>query len=259
MAFLQNEQEYIDLKRSSLILMSCIDLLKRTIKPGMNAKVLDDLAYQFIKDNGADPSFLGYDGFKFTVCTSVDDEVAHGLSNEAKIFKEGSLVNLDVGVIVGGMFSDSGYTLGLGEISKESQMLLDITQEALLAGIATVKSGVKTGTIGHAIDQIAKKHGLGNVYELGGHGVGHQVHEEPYISNQGTPGKGTTLFENQVIAIEPMFTLGGSAVVFDNTYEDGWTVKTKDGSRCAQFEHTVIVRKKHAEIITQFSQEELIR
>lgn len=258
MAFLQNEQEYIDLKRSSLILISCINLLKNTIKEGMNAKYLDTLAYQFIKDHGGEPSFLGYDGFKYTVCTSVDDEVAHGLSNEAKIFREGSLVNLDVGVIVGGMYSDSGYTLGIGAISKESQLLLDATHEALLAGINTVKSGVKTGTIGNAIDQVAKKYKLGNVFELGGHGVGHAVHESPYIPNQGKIGKGVTLFENQIIAIEPMFTLGKGDVVFDTSKSDGWTVRTEDGSRCAQFEHTVIVRKNNAEIVTDIPQSQLL-
>jgi len=258
MGFLKNDQEYQDLKRSSLILVSCISLLRKTIKPGMNAKELDDLAYQFIKDNGGEPAFLGYDGFRYTVCTSVNEEVAHGLSNEQKVFQEGSIVNLDIGVIVNGMFSDSGYTVALGEISKDSQKLLDVTKEALAAGIAQVKSGVKTGTIGNAIDQVAQKNGFGNVFELGGHGVGHAVHEEPHIPNQGIPGRGTTLFENQVIAIEPLFTLGEGAVIFDQTREDGWTVKTQDGSWCAQFEHTIIVRKKGAEVLTDIPESELI-
>jgi methionyl aminopeptidase len=258
MGFLKNDQEYQDLKRSSLILVSCISLLRKTIKPGMNAKELDDLAYQFIKDHGGEPAFLGYDGFEYTVCTSINDEVAHGLSHEEKIFEDGSLVNLDVGVVVNGMHSDSGYTIGLGDISKESQFLIDGTKEALQAGISVVKSGVKTGTIGAAVDAVAKKYGLGNVYELGGHGVGHAVHEEPYIANQGKVGKGSTLFENQVIAIEPMFTLGAGDVEFDTTDEDGWTVRTADGSRCAQYEHTVLIRKKGAEVLTDIDESELL-
>lgn len=258
MAFLENEQEYNDLKRSSLILVSCLTLLRKSIKPGMNAKQIDDLAYEFIKDHGGEPSFLGFEGYKYTVCTSIDDEIAHGLSNEKKVFKEGQLINLDCGVIVGGMFSDSGYTLPLGEVSKEAEHLMAVTKEALAAGLSVVKSGVKTGTIGHAINKLAVDNGLGNVHELGGHGVGRAVHEEPYIANYGKPGKGVTLFENQVVAIEPMFTTGGGDAVFDNSYEDGWTVRTKDGSLCAQYEHTVIVRKKGAEVLTDIPENELL-
>lgn len=259
MAFLRNQKEYEDLKKSSLILVSCIHLLKNSIKEGMKASTIDKLAYEFIKDNGGEPSFLGYDGFKFTVCTSIEDEVAHGLSDEKKVFKEGTIINLDVGVVVNGMYSDSGYSFGLGQISKDREMLLMATKEALIAGVSVVKSGVKTGTIGNAVDTIAKKYGLGNVFELGGHGVGHAVHEEPFIANQGREGKGTTLFENQVIAIEPMFTLGKGDVVFDTSDNDGWTVRTKDGSVCAQFEHTVLIRKKTAEVLTDIPESQLIK
>jgi methionyl aminopeptidase len=256
---IQNKEEYQNLKISGQILASCIFHLTKMIKAGINAKQLDDFAYQFITSYDATPSFLGYDGFKYSICTSVDNEIAHGLSNEQKIIKENSVVNLDVGVNYKSMITDSGYTIAVGDVVKhEIENLLKGTKEALQKGVSRVKSGARLGDIGEIIDQTAKKYKLGNVYELGGHGVGKSVHEEPFIANFGTSGKGQRLFENQVIAIEPLFTTGKGDAIFDETSEDGWTVRTADNSTCAQFEHTVIVTKKGFEILTDFENMEIL-
>ncbi|NJK70962.1 MAG: type I methionyl aminopeptidase [Thermales bacterium] len=187
----------------------------------------------FIRNNNGEPSFLGYQGFGYALCTSINNQVVHGISNQEKIIPNNSLVSLDLGVIYKGMFSDSAKTFIIGEVDKDEKKLVEKTEKALMEGIKVIKAGKKVGDIGAAIDEVAQKNKLGNVLELGGHGVGYAVHEKPFIMNAGRKGNGATLFENQVIAIEPMFTLGTGGVDFDNTKEDGWTVTTSDGSMSA--------------------------
>ena len=255
---LQNKEQYNNLKISGQILASCIFHLKDIVKAGVSAKELDDFVYQFITSYDAIPSFLGYDGFGYSLCTSVDNEIAHGLSNKEKIIKPDSIVNLDVGVNYKGMFTDSGYTVVVGKVKPEIENLLKGTREALQKGISRVKDGVRLGDIGEIIDQTAKKYNLGNVHELGGHGVGESVHEDPFIANFGKAGKGQRLFENQVIAIEPLFTSGKGDANFDSPKGDGWTITTVDNSVCAQFEHTLIVTKKGFEILTDFENMEIL-
>lgn len=258
MAIIQNAEEKANLKHSCLILMSCYALLEKEVKAGLQTSKLDKLADTFIRDHGGVPSFLGYQGFKYSMICSLNDEVVHGLPLPEKFIPEKALVSLDMGVIYKGMFSDSAKTYVVGDVGEKALELIEATQLALAVGIESVKAGSRVGDIGFAVNNVAKKYGLGNVLELGGHGVGRAVHEEPYIANAGKPGKGARLFENQVIAIEPMFTLGSGEVSFDDTMEDGWTVRTVDGSWSAHFEHTVMVTKKGVEILTQFSQEELL-
>lgn len=256
MAIMKSKQDIETLRHSAKILMSCMYLLEDTIKPGISAAHLDKLAIEFIRDHKAEPSFLGYQGFKYALCTSIDNEVVHGVSTEDKIMPENGLVSLDLGVDYQGLFSDTAQTFIIGEVDDQIHRLVDKTKESLAAAIKTVKAGRKLGDLGNAADQVAKAAGLGNVLELGGHGVGYAVHEEPYIMHAGTPGKGQRLFENQVIAIEPMLTLGNGQVEFDETNEDGWTVRTIDGSLAAHWEHTVLVTKNGSEVLTDLTREQ---
>jgi methionyl aminopeptidase len=258
MAIIQNNEEKYNLKHSCLILMSCYNMLSKEVKEGVQASKLNTLAETFIRDHGGVPSFLGYQGFKYSLIVSVNNEVVHGLPFPHKFIPEKALVSLDLGVIYKGMFSDSAKTYVVGDVGEKALKLIEGTQLALAKGIETIKAGCKVGDIGFAVDAVAKEYGLGNVLDLGGHGVGKAVHEEPYIANAGKKGKGATLFENQVVAIEPMFTLGSGEVDFDDTMEDGWTVTTTDGSWAAHFEHTVMVTKKGHEILTEFKPEEYL-
>ena len=253
---MKNTQDIETLRYSSKILRSCMYMLEDMIRPGMNAAQLDKAAIEYIRSHDAEPSFLGYQGFKYALCTSINNEVVHGVSTDTKIIPENGIVSLDLGVEYKGLFSDMAMTFVMGAIDPHVQMLVDKTKESLYAAIATVKSGCKLGDLGFAAGEVAKKSGFGNVLELGGHGVGYAVHEEPYIMHSGTPGKGQRLFENQVIAIEPMLTAGSGEVQFDESAEDGWTVRTADGSLAAHWEHTVLVTKKGYEVLTDLTREE---
>jgi methionyl aminopeptidase len=258
MAILKNSTDLENLKHSSLILMSCFSYLESLVKPGISAGELDRAAISFIRKHGGEPSFLGYNGFKYALCTSINNEVVHGVSTDEKIIPNNSLVSLDLGVVYKGMYSDSAKTYIVGEVSQKAKELVIGTEHALLEGIRHIKAGSRIGDLGYAINNVAKKQGLGNVLELGGHGVGYAVHEEPFIQHSGLPGKGPRLFENQVIAIEPMFTTGSGDVDFDETTNDGWTVRTSDGSLSAHFEHTILVTKKGCEVLTDISKEKFL-
>jgi methionyl aminopeptidase len=258
MAIIKNPTDLENLKHSSLILMSCFAYLESLLKPGISAGELDRAATEFIRKHGGEPSFLGYNGFKYALCTSINTEVVHGLSNDEKLIPDNSLVSFDLGVVYKNMYSDSAKTYIVGQVSDEAKKLVEATEKSLLEGIKKIRAGNKTGDIGYAVNGVAKKHGLGNVLELGGHGVGYAVHEEPFISHSGLPGKGVRLFENQVIAVEPMFTLGSGDVDFDETREDGWTVRTSDNTLAAHFEHTILITKKGCEVLTDIPQEKLL-
>ncbi len=256
MAIMKSQQDIETLRHSSKILRGCMYMLEDNLKPGVTAAELDKLAIEYIRDHDGEPSFLGYNGFGHALCTSIDNEVVHGVSTADKIMPENGLVSLDLGVDYQGLFSDMAMTFVMGEVDQQVQRLVDKTKESLFAAVKTVKAGRKLGDLGNAADQVAKAAGLGNVLELGGHGVGYAVHEEPYIMHAGTPGKGKRLFENQVIAIEPMLTLGKGEVAFDESNEDGWTVRTIDGSLAAHWEHTVLVTKNGSEVLTDLTREQ---
>lgn len=250
MAILKQREDLPKLEHSCLILMSCFALLEKELKAGVTAGYLDKIATEFINDHGGKPSFLGYSGFKYTICTSINNEVAHGISPFHKVIPDNSIVSLDCGVIYEGLYSDSCQTFIVGEVNERVQELVAASKECLNAGVAQAKAGNRVGDIGFACQQVAQAHNLGNVLELGGHGLGYTQHEEPYIMHSGKKGKGARLFENQIIAIEPMLTLGASNVEFDETPEDGWTATTTDGSWCSQFEHTVLVTKTGPKVLT---------
>lgn len=258
MAILKSSEDLENLKHSCLILMSCFAKLEAMLKPGISAAELNQFALDYIRSKGGEPSFLGHHGYKYALCVSVNDEVVHGIANPEKIIPDNSVVSLDMGVIYKKMFSDSAKTYIVGSVPEEVQKLVEVTNNACWAGIKTLKAGARVGDIGAAVDKVAQENGLGNVWELGGHGVGYAVWEEPYISHQGTAGKGSRLFENQAICIEPMFTLGNGEVDFDQTKQDGWTVRTKDHTWSAHSEHTILITKKGCEVLTDIPKEQLM-
>lgn len=238
-------------KRHAFILKE----LANMVKPGISSEDLENRARELIAEGGDSSAFLDYKPsgasrpFPAALCVSVNDEVVHGIPNEEnKIFKEGDIVSIDLGLIHKEMITDAAITVPVGKISPELMKLLEVTEKALYAGIKTIKDGKKTGDIGEAISRFAVSNNYGLIEELAGHGVGYAVHEDPYVPNYGTKGKGDTLKTGMVIAIEPMFNLGTKEI---ELAEDGYTFKTADGKPSAHFEHTVVVTKSGVEILTK--------
>lgn len=254
---MKTQKDLDNLKHSCKILMSCHRHLGKMIKPGVKASELDNFFIEYGKKHGAEPNFLGYQGFKHAITCSIDDEVVHGLSGDDKIIPDNCLVSIDAGYIYKGMHCDAARTYIVGDPGEKAKQLVKAVKDGANAGISKIKSGIRLGDIGNAIDKVAKEQGFGNVYELGGHGVGYVLHDDPFIPHQGRKGKGPKLFENKVIAIEPMFTLGGSGVVFDKSSGDGWTVKTEDGSLAAHWEENILVTRDGYEILTDIPDHEL--
>lgn len=245
----------IELMRESAGLVGqALAVVASLIKPGVTTQQLDKVAEEFIRDNGALPSFKGYHDFPFACCISVNDAVVHGFPNAVPL-KAGDIVSVDVGVYKNGFHGDSAYTFGLGEIGEDLQQLMRITKESLYKGIEKAIAGNRVGDIAWAIQEYTeKKHGYGVVRELVGHGVGRKLHEEPQVPNYGKRGTLSKLKEGMVIAIEPMINMGKKEVITD---EDGWTIRTKDGKPAAHYEHTVAVQKHKADILSSFSAIEL--
>ena len=252
---LANEREKTDLIEAGKRLARILEALKKKVAPGVTAEELDDLAEQMIRDGGDSPAFLGYtpEGasrpYPATLCVSINDEIVHGIPNESrKILKEGDIVGLDFGLAHNGIIVDTAMTVPVGNINEESRKLLRATEDALAAGIAQAVPGNHLGDISHAIQDKIEQAGFSVVKSLGGHGVGAAVHEEPFIPNFGRAGEGMLLKEHMVLALEPISAAGKSAVTLA---PDGYTYRTKDGSRSAHFEHTVLLEKSGARIITK--------
>ncbi|MBI3442833.1 MAG: type I methionyl aminopeptidase [Candidatus Sungbacteria bacterium] len=222
--------------------------------PGVSAFELDTLAERLIIGSGGVPSFKGYrvagirTPYPATICVSVNDEVVHAIPTKNKILREGDIVGLDIGMWYKKLCTDMAITIGVGKVSPEIERMMAVTKESLDLGIAVVRAGAHVGDIGHAVEQRLKKDMLGIIRDLAGHGVGYELHEDPFIPNFGSPHTGPELKEGMVIAIEPMSTLGTWRVVLQ---DDGWTYKTADGSLAAHFEHTLAVTKDGAEVLTQ--------
>ncbi len=221
--------------------------LKPYIKPGITTKELDTLAYNFIISNNATPSFLNYDGFPATICTSVNEEVVHGIPSDYKL-KNGDIISIDIGACYKGYHGDSAWTYAVGDISNKKAYLMEHTEKALMEGLKAVRAGNRIGDIGYAINEYAVKHNLGVVKELVGHGVGTNVHEEPDVPNYGRKNTGPILKEGMVIAIEPMLNLGTPNIYI---LEDDWTIITADNKPSAHYEHTIAVLKDGYEILTK--------
>ena len=221
--------------------------MKDAVKEGVTTKELDELAFKIIKENKADPTFLGYHGFPGTICASINEQVVHGIPSNDIILKKGDVVSIDVGATFKGFVGDSAWTYAVGEISEDKQMLLKATEESLFAGLEHMKSNDKLENVAGAIEDVAKKYNLGIVRQYGGHGVGRQMHEDPFVFNYRTNNK-LILQKGMTIAIEPMLNLGCDDV---EVLEDKWTVITKDKKASAHFEHTVHVTDNGPEILTQ--------
>lgn len=238
--------EIASMRESGQMLAAVLKKIKATVQPGMSGKDVSRLARAELKAFGALPSFLGYQGYPDVICISVNDEIVHGIPNDTP-FKNGDIISFDFGVTFGGMVTDSAFSMCLGKGTKTQQKLLKTTERSMYAGIEQLKQGVRTGDIGAAIQKVLEAEKLGIVRDLVGHGVGHHIHEDPNIPNYGVSGTGATLKAGMTIAIEPMATLGDYAVKIDN---DGWTIRTVDGSLAAHFEHTILITKDGYEILT---------
>ncbi len=247
MAVLTSQADLTALRRSGKILADSLRATIAAVRPGISTIALNEVAENTIRELGGRPSFLGHRNFPAALCVSINHEVVHGIPRADRKVQTGDLVGLDLGVVVGGIFTDHAVTVGAGTITTEDQRLLDDTREAMLVGIAQAISGKRIGDISAAIQAALDAHGYGIVRQLTGHGVGRAIHEEPSIPNFGRANTGPMIVPGMVLAIEPMVTRGGWAV---ETADDGWTVVTADRSRAAHFEHTILVTDGDPEIIT---------
>lgn len=221
--------------------------MKDAIKEGVTTKELDELAFKIIKENKADATFLGYHGFPGTICASINEMVVHGIPSHDQVLKNGDIISVDVGATFKGFVGDSAWTYAVGEISEEKKMLLKATEESLFAGLEHMKSNDRLENVAGAIEDVAKKYNLGIVRQYGGHGVGRQMHEDPFVFNYRTNNQ-LILQRGMTIAIEPMLNLGCDDV---EVLDDNWGVVTKDRKPSAHFEHTVHVTDDGPEILTK--------
>jgi methionyl aminopeptidase len=236
------------IRQSSLLVGKTLAELATRIRPGVTTLELDRVAEEFIRDHGAYPGFLGYNKYPNSICASVNSAVVHGVPNDRPL-QEGDILSLDIGVIKAEYWGDSAYTFAVGEVSPEVRQLLKITKESLYLAIEQAIAGNRTGDIGFAVQSYAESNGYGVVRDLVGHGVGRNLHEAPEVPNFGKRGQGTLLPDGLVIAIEPMINMGTRNV---KQLKDGWTIVTADAKPSAHFEHTIVVRKQKAEVLSSF-------
>lgn len=245
---IKTSSEIEAMRVSGKMLASVLGYLKPRVVPGINTKELADLAKEELRKLGGQPAFLGYYGFPDVLCVSVNDEVVHGIPKTNKIINNGDIVSLDFGVKYQGMITDSAISVIAGRGTTLADRLVITTERSMMSGISVVKDGVNVGDIASAVEAVLNKGKYGIIRELVGHGVGHELHEEPNIPNYGKKGSGMKLLAGMTIAIEPMATLGKYEVITDS---DKWTIRTKDGSLAAHFEHTVLITEDGVEILTQ--------
>ncbi len=248
MTTVKTDLEIAHMRKSGQMLAIVLKLLKTKAEPGISTKELADIAANELKNLGGKPAFLGYHGFPDVLCTSINDEIVHGIPRSDRKLSPGDIVGLDFGVNYNGMITDAAISVIVS--SSSDQLLNDLlrtTEQALLSGISVIKNGISVGDISYAIQTVLDRGRFGIVRDLVGHGVGHQLHEDPNIANFGKKGSGPKLVTGMTIAIEPMATLGGYDVFID---KDDWTVKTQDRSLAAHFEHTVLISDDGAEILT---------
>jgi methionyl aminopeptidase len=248
MIILKSKDEIERIRVSALMVSKTLGMLASEIKPGVTSLHLDRLAETFIRDNGGKPGFLGMYGFPNTLCTSVNNEVVHGIPS-SKPLVDGDIISIDCGVLFDEYYGDHAYTFPVGEISKEIKKLLDTTKESLYKGISEMQSGKRVGDIGYAIQQHCESKGYGVVRELVGHGLGKKLHEDPQVPNYGKRNTGKLLRNGIVLAIEPMVNLGTHHV---RQLEDGWSIVTEDNNVSAHFEHDIAIVNGRPEILSTF-------
>jgi methionyl aminopeptidase len=248
MIILKSLQEIEKIRKASLVVADVLDGIRGIVRPGVSTQALDEFAERFIRAAGALPAFKGYRGYPKTLCTSVNNEVIHGIPTKEVLLKQGDIISVDVGAIVEGFYGDAAITLPVGTIAPEAERLIRITEESLSRGIAQTRAGNRLYDISHAVQHYVESNGYSVVREYVGHGIGRSLHEDPQIPNFGESGQGPRLKPGMVLAIEPMVNVGGSATVVK---EDHWTAVTADGSLSAHFEHTVVVMSDGPWILTK--------
>ncbi|HEY9425910.1 MAG TPA: type I methionyl aminopeptidase [Gemmatimonadaceae bacterium] len=249
MVQLKSNREIEVMAEGGRILADTVEMLRGKVAPGLSTMDLDSMAEDFIRSHpGATPAFKGLYGFPGSICTSINNEIVHGIPSPKRVLKEGDIISIDAGVGYKGFFTDSATTVPVGEIDEISRRLLDVTQRALEAGIAAAQANMHVGDIGAAIHDVVKEAGFSVARDLVGHGVGTAMHEDPQVPNQGKPGRLTKLTPGLTIAIEPMVNIGGGGT---RTLSDRWTIVTSDGSRSAHFEHTVAITENGPRVLTR--------
>jgi methionyl aminopeptidase len=246
MMTIKSAEEISKMRLAGALLYRVIEALKPLVAPGVTTLSLDRTAKELITGAGAAPSFLGYNGFKYSMCASVDDQVVHGFPTDEPL-REGQIVSIDVGLVLNGWQADSAFTAAVGEVNGEAARLIRVTEECFWLAVERARPGNRLGDIGHAVQAYAEAHGYGVIRAMCGHGIGRAIHEEPNVPNVGTPGRGTRLKPGMTLAIEPMIAAGGWPVYFD---DNSWTVRTNDHSLCAHYEHTVAITAGEPEILT---------
>ena len=248
MLYLKTDEEVGLLKESNMLVSRTLAEMAALIKPGITTLYLDSIAESFIRDNGATPAFKGYGGFPNTLCTSVNEEVVHGIPS-GYVLREGDIISVDCGVILNGWYGDSAFTFPVGAITEEVRRLLDYTRASLEEGVKEAVIGNRVGDISYAVQNKAESGGYSVVRELVGHGLGRKLHEPPEVANWGRQGTGPKMEKGLVICIEPMINLGKKETL---QMRDGWTIKTADGKPSAHFEYAVAVDKGKAQVLTTF-------
>jgi methionyl aminopeptidase len=248
MVICKSPAELEKMHRAGLIVWGALEKMRSMVRPGVSTKELDEFAEEFTKEHRARPAFKGYRGYPGSVCTSINQEVVHGIPSPSRRVKEGDILSMDFGVELNGYFADAALTVPVGKISPEREKLLRVTRESLEQAIDKVRPGNRLGDVSSAVQQWVEKNGYSVVREFVGHGIGTQMHEEPQLPNYGFAGQGARLQEGMVLAIEPMVNRGGPGV---RVLEDDWTAVTADGSDSAHFEHTVAVTANGPFILTR--------
>jgi methionyl aminopeptidase len=248
MIFLKSEDEIAKMRRAGRITAGTIERVVAEVRPGRSTADLDRVAEEYIREQGATPSFLGYRGFPASICASINSEVVHGIPSPQRVLAEGDLVSLDFGAIWEGFHGDSAVTVFAGEPpNAEAEKLVRVTEESLEAAISEIREGARLGDVGHAVQQVVEGAGFSVVREYVGHGIGRSLHEDPQIPNYGRPRKGLQLKRGMVVAVEPMVNMGDWPT---RALADGWTVVTADGSLSAHFEHTIALTANGPEVLT---------
>ena len=248
MIYLKTDEEIELMRESNLLVARTLGEVAKWIAPGVTTLKLDQIAEEFIRDNGGIPGFLGYGGFPNTLCISVNEVIVHGIPSSATL-QDGDIVSVDCGAIKNGFNGDSAYTFCVGEVDEKVKDLLRTTKEALYLGIEQAVEGNRIGHIGNAIQDYCEHRGYSVVREMTGHGIGRKLHEDPMVPNFGRRGVGPLLKDGMCIAIEPMINMGSKNIIIER---DGWTCRTKDRKPAAHYEHTIAIRKGKADILSSF-------
>ena len=258
--FLKTEDEIELMRLANKLVAKTLAEISKYVKPGITTLQLDKVAEAFIRDHGAIPTFKNFPNpygppFPASICTSVNDVVVHGIPDDKTILRDGDIISIDCGACLNGFNGDSCYTFPVGDVPERTKAFLKKTREALYLGIKAAKVGNRIGDIGYAVQSCCESHGYGIVRELTGHGIGRKMHEEPQVPNYGSCGTGSLLKQGMCIAIEPMVTMGDKSICL---MPDRWTIRTKDGSIAAHYEHTIAIRRGEPEILSSFDEIDIL-